>query len=72
MPCLSRLTESVRSGVAAETAATSAVVLPPGVRPAGSVRLLVPTPFQSGRAVFGRAGSYKIEAFLREMPNTAW
>ena len=50
-----RLTDSVRSGVAAETAATCADVLPPGTRLSGSVSTLLPTPFQIGLASFESA-----------------
>src|SRR5271168_2004819 len=49
-PCLLRSYPSEVVGVAAETAETSPEVLPPGTKPSFSVRLLVPTPFQTGFA----------------------
>src|ERR1700721_2990356 len=46
IPSFFRVTPSVCTGVAADTAATCADVLSPGVNERGKVNALLPTPFQ--------------------------
>src|ERR1700733_13400348 len=74
-PCLLRSVPSVVVGASAETAATCAGVLPAGIRPSFSVRLLVPTPFQmdfeSVDKTFGMSRTKISALYAPALPYTA-